>query len=158
MNFEEIKRVVFDLERMGIEGKAPFALARLACEDLAYSSFGLTDFGRAASGPTLYSDDATQWIDGETLDHAARLERYRNREANVARKTRHVISNYLFRMTGEHSGCAIYVVTVFLLDDRTKQGVTPLVVADCADHYVREDNGAWRIRFRHLESVAGKAH
>lgn len=158
MDFEQIKGVVFDLERMGVEGLPRFALARLACEDLAYSSFGLTDFGSASKGPALYTDDATQWIDGEVLDRAARLERYRKREANTARKTRHVISNYLFRMTDERTGWAVYLVQVFLEDDGGKQGVVPLVVADCADHYLRQDNGIWRIAFRHLESIAGKAH
>ncbi len=88
MDFEQIKRVVFDLERMGVEGTPQFALARLACEDLAYSTFGLTDFGRASQGPALYTDDATQCMDGELLERAARLERYRKREANTARKSR----------------------------------------------------------------------
>jgi hypothetical protein len=158
MDFEQIKRVVFDLERMGVEGTPQFALARLACEDLAYSAFGLTDFGRASKGPELYTHDATQCMDGELLERAARLERYRKREANTARKTRHVISNFLFRLTDARTGYAVYLVQVFLEDDRTKKGVTPLVLADCGDQYVRQDNGTWRIAFRHLQSIAGQAH
>lgn len=158
MDFEQIKRVVFDLKRMGAEGTQQFALARLACEDLAYSTFGLTDFGHATQGPELYTHDATQCMDGELLERAARLERYRKREANTARKTRHVITNFLFRMTDERTGYAVYLVQVFLEDDRSKKGVTPLVLADCGDHYLRQDNGTWRIAFRHLQSIAGQAH
>ena len=157
MSFEEVKRAVLQFDRIGAEVPPQSEAARLACLDVAYSAFALVDFGRASAALDLYSKNIVMDIEGERLDRKAREERSRKREADKSRKTRHVVSNFLFRQVDERTAYALSLVTIFFEDASGVRGATPAVVADCADRYERSADGKWRIAYRYLQPVAGAA-
>ncbi len=129
--------------------------SRLACMNLHYACFALTDFGRAFETLVLYAPDFTGVTDGVEMDYEARVQSLQRRQENVARKTRHVCSNYLFRQVDHGIAYALSLVTIYLEDDSRVIGVKPLTVADCGEKYVRSDEGGWRIQYRYLQPVAG---
>ncbi|GGX19342.1 hypothetical protein GCM10007242_27740 [Pigmentiphaga litoralis] len=128
--------------------------ARWLCQNLHYAGFAYTDFGVAKRILKFYAQSFLGVVDGVEMDFEGRKAAAETRESNKERKTRHVASNYLFRLVDSNSACAISIVSLYLEDDCTTVGVTPLVLADCAERYVKEE-GIWRISYRYLEPVAG---
>lgn len=157
MNFDTVKNIVLAPGNAGREVSAAAGAARLACMDIAYSLFALTDFGRAAETIDLYTEDIEMDIEGKHIDRAGRVERCMKRQSDTARKTRHQVTNFLFRQTDERTAYSLAVVTIFLEDHSGTRGATPITVADCADQYRRSDDGRWQISYRCLQPVAGAA-
>ena len=56
MDFNEVKNIVLATGNIGREVSAASGAARLACMDIAYSLFALTDFGRAAETARMKVD------------------------------------------------------------------------------------------------------
>ena len=158
MNAEMIRSLVLTVDALGAEPSDADRAARNACEQVAYGIFALTDFGRAVATLELYDETIDMEIDGVRFDRASRVERSRKREANTARKTRHIVSNFLFRRIDARSACALSLVTIFIEDDRGVRGATPIAVADCADWFERGVDGRWRVTYRSLRTIAGAAH
>ena len=154
MDFETIKWNVLADGRIGRSPSAAELAAQAACMDLLHSSFAVIDFGSATKSVPLYAQGASSLIDGNANPYATIRERYAAREADKARRTRHLVTNFAFRMTDEHTAWSLSLVTIFLEDDTKKPGITPLTVADCGDQYTRTADG-WRIAFRYLQPVAG---
>ncbi len=158
MSFEQIRDIVLNADAFGMTPSPHAQSARQACQDVAYGIFALTDFGRAAASLSLYSENIVMDLDGQRLNRAERVKRSRGREANTSRRTRHAISNFLFRMIDEGTAYALSLVVIYHEDDCTRPGVPPLAIADCADRFEREADGRWRITYRCLKTVAGAAH
>lgn len=157
-DFDGIRDIVMGPDGLGVE-PAPAALAaRQACMDLAYGIFALTDFGRAAGALELYGENILMDLDGMRMDRAARVARSQGRQANTGRRTRHQVTNFLFRMTGERTAYAISLVAIYLENDTRVQGAPPVALADCADRYERGADGRWAVAYRCLRTVAGAAH
>jgi hypothetical protein len=156
MDFDTIKRNVLVDGRFGRAPSLAELAAQSACLDLLHSTFAAIDFGQATRCVQMYAPEARSVIDGQVQDYATIRERYAAREANKARKTRHLVTNFAFRLSDESTAWSISLVTVFLEDETRKPGVTPLTVADCGDQYTRTAEG-WRIAFRYLQPVAGAA-
>ena len=157
LDFAQIRDIVLEVGAFGVELSPQAQTARQACQDVAYGIFALTDFGRAAASLDLYSERIVMDLDGQRFNRAERIQRSRGREANTARRTRHAISNFLFRMVDERTAYGLSLVVIYHEDDCTKAGVPPLAVADCADRFEREA-GRWRVTYRCLKTVAGAAH
>ena len=158
LDFAQIRDIVLRVEAFGGELSPQALAARQACQDVAYGIFALTDFGRAAASLDLYSERIVMDLDGQRFDRAGRIARSRGREANTARRTRHAISNSVFRMVDERTAYALSLVVIYHEDDCTRDGVPPLAVADCADRFELEADGRWRVTYRCLKTVAGAAH
>ncbi len=158
MDFDEVKNIVLAPGNIGREVSAASGAARLACMDIAYSLFALTDFGRAAETIDLYTDDIVMDIEGKRIDRAGRVERCMKRQANTARKTRHQVTNFLFRQTDARTAYSLSVVAIYLEDQSGVKGLAPITVADCSDKYNLCDDGRWRIAYRCLKEIAGAAH
>lgn len=156
MDFDTIKRNVLVDGRIGRAPSAAELAAQSACLDLLHSTFAAIDFGQATRCTPLYAQGASLVVDGEHTAYAAIRERFAAREANKARRTRHLVTNFAFRLSDESTGWSLSLVTIFLEDDKRKPGITPLTVADCGDQYTRTADG-WRIAFRYLQPVAGAA-
>ena len=154
MDFETIKRNVLLDGRIGRSPSPAELAAQTACMDLLHSSFAVIDFGQATRCVPLYAKGASSLIDGQASTYDTLRERYAAREANKARRTRHLVTNFAFRLSDESTAWSISLVTIFLEDDTRKPGITPLTVADCGDQYTRTPEG-WRIAFRYLQPVAG---
>ena len=154
MDFATIKRHVLVDGQIGRSPSPAELAAQSACLDLLHSSFAVIDFGQATRCVPLYAPGASSLIDGQASDYATLRERYAAREANKARRTRHLVTNFAFRLSDESTAWSISLVTIFLEDDAKKPGITPLTVADCGDQYTRTPAG-WRIAFRYLQPVAG---
>lgn len=157
MNFDEVKNIVLAADRIGREVPAASGAARLACLDIAYSLFALTDFGRAAETIDLYTEDIVMDIEGKRIDRAGRIERCMKRQADTARRTRHQVTNFLFRQADERTAYSLAVVAIYLEDNSGVKGAAPITVADCSDKYRLCDDGRWRIAYRCLKEVAGAA-
>ena len=154
MDFETIKWNVLAEGRIGRGPSAAELAAQSACMDLLHSSFAVIDFGKATRCVPLYAQGAASLIDGQASPYATLRERYAAREATKARRTRHLVTNFAFRLTDENTGWSLSLVTIFLEDASKKPGITPLTVADCGDQSARTAEG-WRIAFRYLQPVAG---
>ena len=154
LNFESIKWTVLADGRIGRSPSPSELAAQSACMDLLHSSFAVIDFGKATKCVPLYATGASSVIGGKVSPYTTIRERYAAREADTARKTRHLVTNFAFRMTDENTAWSISLVTIFLEDDSGKPGITPLTVADCGDQYTHNADG-WRIAFRYLQPVAG---
>ena len=154
MDFATIKRHVLAEGQIGRSPSSAELAAQSACMDLLHSSFAVIDFGQATRCVPLYAQGASSLIDGQASDYATLRERYAAREANKARRTRHLVTNFAFRLSDPNTAWSISLVTIFLEDDTKKPGITPLTVADCGDQYTRTPEG-WRIAFRYLQPVAG---
>jgi len=154
MDFETIKRNVLMDASFGREPSPAELAARSACLDLLYSSFALIDFGQATRSIPLYAEGAQLLVEGRLASYAEIRERFASREADKARRTRHLVTNFDFRMSDENTGWSLALVTIVLEDDARNPGVVPLTVADCGDQYTRTRDG-WRIAFRYLQPIAG---
>ena len=154
MDFETIRQNILADGRIGRSPTAAELAAQSACMDLLHSSFAVIDFGKATKSVPLYAAGASSVIDGKVNPYSTIKERYAAREADKARRTRHLVTNFAFRLTHENTGWSISLVTIFLEDETKKPGITPLTVADCGDQYTRTPEG-WRIAFRYLQPVAG---
>jgi hypothetical protein len=154
MDFATIKRQVLVDGQIGRQPSPAELAAQAACMDLLHSSFALIDFGQATRCVPLYAPGASSLIDGQASDYATLRERYAAREANKARRTRHLVTNFAFRLSDETTGWSTSLVTIFLEDDSKKPGTVAQTVADCGDRYTRTPEG-WRIAFRYLQPVAG---
>lgn len=155
-SFEEVRRHVLGApHHFAGPSSAEQERARLACMNLHYACFALTDFGQALASLPLFAPDYTGVTNGVVMDHAGKHEALRKRQENTSRRTRHICSNYLFRLAAPDVAYGMSIVTVFLEDDQAQVGVTPLTVADCGEKYVRNAAGGWQIQYRYLQSVAG---
>jgi hypothetical protein len=154
MDFATIKQHVLKDGEIGRHPTHAELAAQSACMDLLHASFAVIDFGQATRSVPLYAQGASSLIDGKLNPYSTIRERYAAREADKARRTRHLVTNFAFRLSDENTGWSISLVTIFLEDDSKKPGITPLTVADCGDQYTRTPEG-WRIAFRYLQPVAG---
>ena len=154
MDFATIKRNVLVDGRIGRSPSPAELAAQAACMDLLHSSFAVIDFGQATRSVPLYASGASSLIDGKVNPYSTIRERYAAREADKARRTRHLVTNFVFRLSDENTGWSISLVTIFLEDDTKKPGIVAQTVADCGDQYTRTPDG-WRIAFRYLQPVAG---
>lgn len=158
IDFAQVRSIVLESGWAGAEPSVADAAARSACRDAAYAIFALTDFGRAAGALDHYDESIVMEIDGARFDRAARVERSRKREADTARRTRHLVTNFLFRRIDATTAYALSTVTIFFEDDRKVMGAPPIAVADCADQFKRAVDGRWRVAYRCLRTIAGAAH
>src|SRR5262245_15143796 len=156
MDFDTIKRHVLVDGRFGRSPSPAELAAQSACLDLLHASFAVIDFGQATRCVPLYAPGASSLIDGKNNPYTTIRERYAAREADKARRTRHVVSNFAFRLSDENTAWSLSLITVYLEDETRKPGVTPATIADCGDQYTRTPEG-WRIAFRYLQPVAGAA-
>jgi hypothetical protein len=154
MDFATIKQHVLVDGRFGRSPSPAELAAQAACMDLLHSSFAVIDFGQATRSVPLYAPGASSLIDGQASAYSTIRERYAAREANKARRTRHLVTNFAFRLSDANTGWSISLVTIFLEDDSKKPGTVAQTVADCGDQYTRTPEG-WRIAFRYLQPVAG---
>jgi hypothetical protein len=154
MDFATIKRHVLVDGRFGRSPSPAELAAQSACMDLLHSSFAVIDFGQATRCVPLYAPGASSLIDGQASPYSTIRERYAAREANKARRTRHLVTNFAIRLSDENTAWSISLVTIFLEDDTKKPGTVAQTVADCGDQYTRTPDG-WRIAFRYLQPVAG---
>jgi hypothetical protein len=154
VDFETIKWTVLADGQIGRSPSPSELAAQAACMDLLHSSFAVIDFGKATKSVPLYARGASSVIGGKVSPYETIRERYAAREADKARRTRHLVTNFAFRLTDENTAWSISLVTIFLEDDSGKPGITPLTVADCGDQYTHTNDG-WRIAFRYLQPVAG---
>lgn len=155
MNFSEIKRQVLAVAHYGAVDDRGLERNRLACMNIHYAGLALIDFGRATDSLAFYAKNFTGVLDGVEMDHEVNAELIRKRQENVERKTRHVSSNYLFRLAEPDTAYALSIITVYLEDESRQVGVTPLTVADCGEKYVRNVEGVWQLQYRYVCPVAG---
>ncbi len=154
MDFDTIKRRVLVDGRFGRSPSPAELAAQAACMDLLHASFAVIDFGQATRCVRMYAPGSASLIDGKLSSYDTINQRYAAREADKARRTRHLVTNFAFRLSDENTAWSISLVTIFLEDDTKKPGTVAQTVADCGDQYTRTPEG-WRIAFRYLQPVAG---
>lgn len=155
IDFSEIQQQVLQPESFGQVEDDDTTRARLACMNIHYACLALTDFGRVRESTPFYVEDFTGMLDGAALDYQSNLRFIQQRQANTQRKTRHVSSNFLFRLSDPDNAYALSIVTLYLTNGRAEAGVSPIAIADCGEKYVRNAKGGWALRYRYLAPVAG---
>lgn len=155
---QKIRESILDADRFGRNADIEHQVSYQACLEVINGIFALTDFGFAASTSELYSKSIVMDLDGAQLNRADRVQRSLARQENKNRRTRHVISNFLFKLIDSRTAYGLSIVTIYHEDDRSRQGVSPLAVADCTDVFRFEEDGRWRVIYRNLSTVAGAAH
>ena len=154
MDFATIKRQVLVDGKFGRSPSPAELAAQAACMDLLHASFAVIDYGQATRCVQMYAPGSSSLIDGKLSSYDTIHQRYAAREADKARRTRHLVTNFAFRLSDENTAWSISLVTIFLEDDSKKPGTVAQTVADCGDQYTRTPDG-WRITFRYLQPVAG---
>ena len=127
------------------------------CAELAVDSYRLIDLGRAADTAALFAEDAQYVTPLGTMRGRAQIaSAMAKRQADTARRTRHVLGSHSVRSIDASTAEANFVLTVYVLSDPDDVRLPPSVLADVTDRYAMDD-GHWRIAHRTLDVVATRA-
>ncbi len=145
----------------GAEADVASLTAQAACRNVMHAYADLVDSGNASQVSDLFTDDAAfDSGGGRTVSGRANLAKvFAAREANTARRTRHLIVNPVVDLCDEGIATGHSSILLFVLDGANAPGaasaVAPNAVVNCHDRFARGDDGCWRIADRRLELLAG---
>jgi hypothetical protein len=127
----------------------------LACQSVLYAFAERIDTGRASQAVELFTDDARFAAGPRVAEGRAQLAAaFAAREANSARRTRHLMLNPICVPDGEAAMEVRSTLALFVLEPEAKP-LAPSALLACTDRLLRGADGRWRIASRRLELVAG---
>jgi 3-phenylpropionate/cinnamic acid dioxygenase small subunit len=134
-------------------------LAELAaiesCRALLYAYAERVDAGRASSVLELFTENARFSAGPRTLVGRSELApAFAAREADTARRTRHLVSNPVCAPAGDGAMDVRSTLAVFVLGDDAP--LAPRALVECVDRMERGADARWRIARRDLHLLAGK--
>lgn len=125
-----------------------------ACERLVTAYCHYVDHGEAERIADLFTDDGV-WSSSEvTMEGREQLQKgFGQRQANVARMSRHVCNNLLIDVVDtDHAQGTVYL-TLYRHDAKPGRSLSPLegpeLVGEYRDRFVRTPEG-WRIAHREI--------
>ncbi|HTN78414.1 MAG TPA: nuclear transport factor 2 family protein [Acidimicrobiales bacterium] len=124
-------------------------------EALTIEFWHLVDHEDGVGVADLFCEDGVYSVaNGQSAGRAAIAESYRQRAARGPRLSRHVQTNLRVTFDAPAHARGISILTLWADDGRAPLDLKmPISVTDVEDEYVKEDDGVWRIRHRHLAQV-----
>ena len=124
-------------------------------EELTIEFWHLVDHEDGVGVADLFCEDGVYSVaNGESAGRAAIAESYRQRTARGTRLSRHVQTNLRVTFDSPSEARGISILTLWADDGTAPLDLKmPISVTDVLDEYVKESDGAWRIRHRHLSQV-----
>jgi uncharacterized protein (TIGR02246 family) len=103
----------------------------------------------------LFTEDGVYSVaNGQSAGRAAIAESYVKRAARGPRLSRHVQTNLRVTFDSPALARGLSMLTLWADDGEAPLDLKmPISVTDVIDEYVKESDGAWRIRHRHLGQV-----
>lgn len=128
----------------------------IAIEQLIQRHAWLIDHGEAGKVGELFAEDGALYgVGPDKIGRAAIAEWGRQRAAMSKRRSRHVQSNILVEPVAPNAARGWVVLTLYRHDGPGLGSAAPLLVAEYADRYVREPDGAWLFAERRLAALFG---
>lgn len=106
----------------------------------------------------LFTTQGSYAVDGVELTLRGRREIdefYERRRAAGPRTSRHLFSNLYLQNVDEARAAGTCVLTLHAANGHPPHPLAPVVVADYADTYVRDDHGVWRFDSRTVTALFG---
>jgi len=126
---------------------------RLALHELVNEFAYLVDFGPAETIADLFAEDGWYgWGDKRAVGRDAIRDTYRQRAARGLRTARHLTTNLRLSTVSDNEAHGQSIWLIFAEDGPPPHPAVPLLVADVADVYVRQD-GRWLFQSRQLTDV-----
>ncbi|HMK13336.1 MAG TPA: nuclear transport factor 2 family protein [Acidimicrobiales bacterium] len=124
-------------------------------EALTIEFWHLVDHEDGVGVADLFCEDGVYSVaNGQNAGRDAIAESYRQRAARGPRLSRHVQTNLRVTFTSPTEARGISILTLWADDgDAPLPLKMPISVTDVEDEYVKDDDGVWRIRRRHLGQV-----
>lgn len=128
---------------------------RSELEALTVEFWHLVDHEDGAGVAELFCEDGVYAIaNGENAGRHAIAEAYLQRKARGPRLSRHVQTNLRLTFDSPTSAQGTSIVTLWADDGEAPLDLKmPILIGDVLDSYVKEPDGVWRIRHRHLDQV-----
>jgi uncharacterized protein (TIGR02246 family) len=103
----------------------------------------------------LFTEDGVYSVaNGQNAGRAAIADSYEQRAARGPRLSRHVQTNLRVRFDSTSVARGLSILTLWADDGEAPLELKmPISVTDVEDEYVKESDGKWRIRHRHLSQV-----
>ena len=103
----------------------------------------------------LFTEDGVYSVaNGQSAGRAAITESYVQRAARGPRLSRHVQTNLRVTFQSPSSARGLSILTLWADDGEAPRDLKmPISVTDVEDEYVKESEGVWLIRHRHLRQV-----
>jgi uncharacterized protein (TIGR02246 family) len=103
----------------------------------------------------LFTEDGVYSVaNGQNAGRPAIAESYKQRAARGSRLSRHVQTNLRVVFASDSEARGLSILTLWADDGEAPLDLKmPISVTDVEDEYVKEPDGAWRIRHRHLGQV-----
>ena len=129
--------------------------ARDEIEALTIEFWHLVDHEDGVGVAELFTEDGVYSVaNGQNAGRAAIAESYRLRSARGPRLSRHVQTNLRVTFASATEARGLSILTLWADDGEAPLHLQmPISVTDVEDEYVKESDGAWRIRHRHLRQV-----
>ena len=114
-----------------------------ACRDLVYAYFACIDAGNATAAVDLFAQTAVMEAGGRHLEGREAISAaLRAREANQARRTRHVVTNVVVHVGDGGRASASATLILFVLSDETP--TVPSLLSELNVAFV-DEGGVWRV-------------
>lgn len=131
--------------------------AQLACLDLVNASLRLIDEGKATRARALFVEEGEHTLNGAVFAGPALTEFFEARQSMADRRTRHCVSNTVFRLVSSDRAEVTSICVVYLLSlENDHERRIPRGVVDFKDSFVRQTNGRWLFTRREATIVAGE--
>ncbi|MCV9938874.1 nuclear transport factor 2 family protein [Boseaceae bacterium BT-24-1] len=131
---------------------------RAAIEQLIQRHAWLIDHGAADRIGELFAEDAALYgIGPDKLGRAAIAEWGWQRAALTERRSRHLQSNILIEPVAPDAARGWVALTLYRHDGPGEGSATPMLIAEYADRYAREQDGTWLFAERRLTALFGTA-
>jgi ketosteroid isomerase-like protein len=140
--------------RPGTEPSSEQLAAQLACRDLINQFAYLVDNGMASQVVDLFTEDAELGSPERTSTGRDELVALMAvREAATDRRTRHQVTNIVFRRTGPDTAQANSLLCLYVLGGPTELTARAITVFE--DEFARDAHGRWRFSRRRAQPLAG---
>jgi uncharacterized protein (TIGR02246 family) len=138
----------------GVERTPPQLAAELACRNLIHAFARHIDQGAASAAVGLFTDDAEVGGEGQSISgRDAIAHMLAAREADTGRRTRHQVTNVMFKLTGPDTAIAHSLLCVFVLG--VSEEPTIRAISEFDDEFTRDAEGRWRFTRRSATLLAG---
>jgi ketosteroid isomerase-like protein len=141
----------------GLEPDAAELFARAACVGVLTAYADAIDGGRAASVVELFTEDAVFEAGPRVLQGRAQLApAFAAREADTARRTRHLVLNPSCVASGEEAMDVRSTLVLFVFGAEPIADAAPRALVQCEDRMARGPDRRWRIARRRMQLLAGQ--
>ncbi len=116
----------------------------------------LIDHENGHGVPELFTADGRYGYEGHWCEGPAEIEEfYARRRQRGTRKSRHVFTNSWITFESDDRALSRSILTLFATDGDPEDSASPVCILDYSDTLLRQADGRWRYRERHVSPVFG---